>query len=132
MIGIPLRYGQLVYLNKPVENEKEKQAYKDLKNELMTLAGFTVAALAIIMALPNITSNPINLLATFYFAISLTCFFVGSYLFDYKIIRIFPYMGQVAEYTGIISIGFAFLSFAYSIFHNTPSIIAIFIIFMVG
>lgn len=132
MICIPIGYGQKKFLNSPVTNLDEKQTYKDEKNQLMTLAGFTIAALAIIMALPNFSGNKVNLLASFYFAISLTCFFGGSYLFDYRIKRIFPYIGQVAEYTGIISLGLAFLSFAYSIFSDISSILAIFIIFMGG
>lgn len=132
MICIPIGYGKKKFLNDPVINHEEKQTYKDEKNQLMTLAGFTITALAIIMALPSITGNKINLLATFYFSISLSCFFAGSYLFDYRIKRIFPYIGQVAEYTGVISLGLAFLSFAYSIFSDVPSIMAIFSIFMGG
>ncbi len=38
MISIPLRYGKKKFLADPVVNDNEKQAYKDQKGQLMTLA----------------------------------------------------------------------------------------------
>ena len=131
-IIIPLAYKRKDYLMKSVQSEKEKQEYEKLKNHTMTLAGFIMAALAIIIALPQYTDDKVSHLATFYFSISLTCFFVGSYLFDYRIRRIFPFLGQVAEYTGVLSLGLGFLSFANTIFKDDLFILSIYGIFMVA
>jgi hypothetical protein len=89
-----------------------------------------MAALAIVIAFPNIIANEPNRLAVFYFSISLTCFFGSSYLFDYRIRRIFPYLGQIGEYVGIISLGFGFFAFAYSVFPSDMFVLSIYCIFV--
>src|SRR5689334_4591027 len=81
----------------------EKKHYDDKRNHNITLASFTIVAIAVIVALPRQEVQK-HVGALFYLSISMFLFFIASYLVDYRSNRFGPYIAKSFEYTGIMGV----------------------------
>jgi uncharacterized membrane protein len=91
-------------MNSEVDNN-QREEYRNSRNHSMTLAAFTIAAIALVISNESI-SESVNLqLGIAFLSGAMFSFFIGSYMFVFLSKRHwFPYFGETLEFVGILAL----------------------------
>jgi hypothetical protein len=126
------KLARLDYSAKPNFSTGELREFDNSRTHNITLASFVIVLLAVILAFPqNAIEDKIkqNVDSLLYFSISMSCFFIASYLFTLQTMRWFPYLGDILEITGILSLGIGFLVLISKLV-NDPRLYVVYFIFL--
>lgn len=88
--------------------EEGKNQYQSSRSHNITLASFSIAAIALITSRNDLNIQNLQF-GIAYLSIAMFCFFIGSYLFVFRQKgNIIPYYGETLELAGILSLGIGF------------------------
>lgn len=96
------------YVYKIKIEEREEEEWNNFRNHNITLASFTIVAIAVIVAFPSQQLQK-NIDALFYLSLAMFAFFTASYLLNFRINRWGPYIANCLETVGVIGVGFGLL-----------------------
>jgi hypothetical protein len=113
VIAFSFQKGRAYFKDPPIDKEKERLQRERPNN--LALAGFSLTALALFLALGTNPQDPSKNVdvkdTTYYLSISLVCFIVAAYLYPFQIRRYYYYTADSLEQIGLLSVGIAMLVF---------------------
>jgi hypothetical protein len=113
IIAFSFDKGRVFFKGTPQKEERER--YQRERPNNLTLAGFSLAALALFLALGTNPQDPSKNVdvkdTTYYLSISLVCFIIAAYLYPFSLTRYYSYAADSLEQIGLLSVGIALLLF---------------------
>jgi hypothetical protein len=88
----------------------ENTLYDDYRSHSITLASFTMAIIAIVVAFPTVDLVNQNIVSLYYLSLAMVSFFISAYLFPLRRNRWLVYAGESLEYMGVVAVGIGLLS----------------------
>lgn len=123
------------YFKAPPEEEEKGRLQRERPNNL-ALAGFSIAALALLLALGTNPQDPTRNVdvidTTYYLSISLVCFIIAAYLYPFYLRRYYSYAADSLEQIGLLSVGIAMLLFFVNNFQGIIEIHAVYWVLFVA
>jgi hypothetical protein len=110
------------WMNSEVDNNQMEQ-YRNSKNHSITLAAFTIAAIALVTSNQSI-SESVNLqLGITFLSGAMFSFFIGSYMFGFlSRQQWFPYIGETLEFVGILALAIGLFYIIIGLFQASLSL----------
>lgn len=108
--------------------------FKDLRDSLLTLSGLLVASLSVVVGTTLSSLNQTTDVVT-YLSIALTASLLGAYTVQvFETRNLFYFLGEIAEYTAVLSLGLAFYLFFESKLDSTviPVVFQLFLILFIA
>lgn len=119
------------YMNAEIQ-ENEKQEYQNSRNHSITLAAFTIGAIALITSRDDLTNINFQYGLAF-LSVAMFSFFIGSYMFIFQNKRNwFPYIGETLEFIGIVSLSIGFFYIVLQLFPESPLLPVLYGLFFIG
>jgi hypothetical protein len=130
----PIRDAYMLFKdkNKFRLGKAEKKHYDNFRSHSITLASFTMAIIALIVAFPNPTQLSTNVKSLFYLSIAMTSFFISSYLFTFRQNRWFPFTGESLEYMGLVAVGIGLLGLIQNLTKGNPLLSMVYALFVIA